>query len=122
MSLHAKKTWKLVKTWARKGNPNATHCEVLLEAEFWRVRGRTDLADKHYKAAIILSGRNGFVQVRSWILFSHYDMHVDSQLCLRPRAPSMFAAKDAAIANEPVNSSATTGKTKRQPRSRFKKQ
>jgi len=57
----AKNALKLLKSWTEKGNPNVTHCESLLEAEFWAMRGRKYVAKKHYNIAIVVSARGGFI-------------------------------------------------------------
>mmetsp|Transcript_8324 Transcript_8324/g.13779 ORF Transcript_8324/g.13779 Transcript_8324/m.13779 type:complete len:1123 (-) Transcript_8324:162-3530(-) len=56
----AMKFAKKIKEWVKKGNPNITHCESLIDAELATLTGDTHLATKHYEVAILLASRRGF--------------------------------------------------------------
>jgi hypothetical protein len=58
----AKKCLASIKDWAEKGNPNALHCKLLLEAELAALNGRRRVAKKHYEMAAMVAGRGGFVR------------------------------------------------------------
>lgn len=51
-----------IKRWLESGNPNVTHYDSVLDAEYMAFKGQNFSAIKHYEAAILLSGRGGYQQ------------------------------------------------------------
>jgi hypothetical protein len=58
---HADKIHSTIKSWVRKGNPNAIHYDRLLDAEKAALDGKSKEAEKHYQSAVTMSARGGFV-------------------------------------------------------------
>jgi predicted ATPase len=56
----AKKFTRKINQWVKKGNPNVTHHESLLEAELAALNGNWIVARTKYDVAIVLAGRRGF--------------------------------------------------------------
>eukprot|EP00539_Tryblionella_compressa_P002299 CAMPEP_0178748948 /NCGR_PEP_ID=MMETSP0744-20121128/9148_1 /TAXON_ID=913974 /ORGANISM="Nitzschia punctata, Strain CCMP561" /LENGTH=799 /DNA_ID=CAMNT_0020402327 /DNA_START=49 /DNA_END=2449 /DNA_ORIENTATION=+ len=63
----ARKCHKHVRTIGKKGNPNLTHMEKLLDAEFDALKGRKSEARRNYEAAITLAARKGIVSEQAII-------------------------------------------------------
>jgi len=56
----------IIQDWARKGNPNAIHCTVLIQAEISALKkNEFEHTLKLFKEAIKLCGRQGFLQVQA---------------------------------------------------------
>jgi hypothetical protein len=58
---HAKKIHSTIKSWVKKGNPNVIHYDRLLDAERAALDGKSNAALKHYRSAVSLAVRGGFV-------------------------------------------------------------
>ena len=56
---------KRIKGWVENGDPNVTHYESLLDAEMAYFSKKNPVAVKNYKVAILLSGRQGYVNDRA---------------------------------------------------------
>jgi hypothetical protein len=57
-------------------NPNVTHFDSLLTAEFFSLRGESEAAGKQYEAAILYSGRRGIIQDRA-LAHERYGEHFE---------------------------------------------
>jgi hypothetical protein len=69
------KCWKLLKTWASKGDPNVLAQEALLEAEAKALSKKKRMrALKNFEVAILYAGRRGLIHVQALAneRFSHY--------------------------------------------------
>ena len=58
----ARKSMKILRGWAKKGNPNVVHLVHLLDAEASSLRGKVEAAEEGYKSAIKVATRCGFLQ------------------------------------------------------------
>jgi hypothetical protein len=58
---HANKIHSTIKSWVRKGNPNAIHYDRLLDAEKAALDGKSKAAQKNYQSAVVMAARGGFV-------------------------------------------------------------
>jgi hypothetical protein len=56
----AKKLLSRVKSWVNKSNPNAMHYKAFLDAEISALKGKLQVAEKHYQSGITIAGRGGF--------------------------------------------------------------
>ena len=52
---------KLLKTWARKGNPNVIHLDLFLDAERAVLERKVEVALKKYREAVVIAVRGGFI-------------------------------------------------------------
>merc|ERR1712232_51375 len=52
---------KIVKDWAKKGDPNCLHYDLLLDAEKAALKGKKDVAIESYQQAALQAGRSGFI-------------------------------------------------------------
>jgi len=57
----ATKNAGVLRTWAKKGNPNCLHLDAFLDAEKARADRKQYAAIKSYESAVILSARQGFL-------------------------------------------------------------
>lgn len=73
-----KKCHKHVRTIGKKGNPNLTHMEKLLDAEFAALKGRKGVAQSNYEAAITLAARKGLVSEQAVINERYGDFMFES--------------------------------------------
>ncbi|CAB9519522.1 Transcriptional regulator [Seminavis robusta] len=57
----ARKQWSLIKTWAKKGNPNVSHYDCLLNAENEVFAGRYGKGESLFQKGIAMASRAGFI-------------------------------------------------------------
>jgi hypothetical protein len=58
---NANKIHSTIKSWVRKGNPNALRYDRLLDAEKAAIDGKSKAAHNHYQSAVVLAARGGYV-------------------------------------------------------------
>lgn len=60
----ATKSMKKIRGWVQKGNGNIVHAMHLLTAEYSTLKGNRTMAEEHFKMAISVATKNGFLQDR----------------------------------------------------------
>ncbi len=62
MKKSARNAIQIIRGWAKNGNMNVVHYLHILEAELAVLNGKNKNAKDKFKAAIVTSSRNGFLQ------------------------------------------------------------
>ena len=88
----ANRELKVIKAWAKKGNPNTVHCERILDAENAALRGRENDAKKLFQEGIVMATKSGFVQDAALASERFGDFLLDS---LNDREGAMFRYKES---------------------------
>lgn len=61
----SEKLIKLIHSWVKKGNVNMVHCYHLVTAQCGALRGKKNVAEENFKAAVKVASRNGFLHDRA---------------------------------------------------------
>ena len=87
-----RKCHKHIQTIGKKGNPNLSPIEKLLDAEFAALKGRKTAAKSNYEAAIALAARRGLVNEQANINERFADFLTD---CMRDHTEACYRLKCA---------------------------
>ena len=88
----ANRELKMIKAWAKKGNPNTVHCERILDAENAALQGRENDAKKLFQEGIVMATKSGFVQDAALASERFGDFLLDD---LMDREGAMFRYKES---------------------------